>query len=57
MKYELTRPPGLTAAALSIAGSRFSLVTSPLEWNTATSGACSPVPKVFRIFWFVSYAE
>jgi len=32
-------------------------VTSPEVWNTATSDACSPVPKVFSVRWFASYAE
>jgi len=50
----LTREPGLTAAAFSIAGVRSFVVTSPLDWKTATSGACSPDPKVFTTFWFVS---
>jgi hypothetical protein len=30
---------------------------SPLDWKTATNGACSPEPNVFSTFWFVSYAE
>ena len=53
-KYELTREPELTAAAFWIAGARFCFVMSPFEWKTATSGACSPVPNVFTVFWFVS---
>ena len=51
---ELTREPGLTAAAFEIAGRRGSFVTSPEDWKTATSGACSPDPNVFKAFWFVS---
>src|SRR6266516_2419522 len=57
LAYELTREPGLMAAAFETAGTRFFFVTSPLDWNTATNGACSPVPNVFSTFWFVSYAE
>jgi hypothetical protein len=54
-KYDEVREPGLTAAAASTARwIPFSFVTSPSVWNTATSGACSPLPKAFSVFWFVS---
>src|SRR5207248_1475934 len=55
---EETREPSLTLAAAAIA---FLIpaasVTLPALWNTATSGACSPVPKVLSVLWFASYAE
>ena len=54
-KYELSREPGLTAAAFATANLMpFAWVTSPSEWKTATSGAFSPLPKVFRVRWFAS---
>ena len=52
------REPGFTAAAAATArGMPFTFVTSPSLWKTATSGACSPVPKTFSVFWLVSYDE
>ena len=55
---EETREPGLTFAAAAIAFViPVAFVMSPELWNTATSGACSPVPKVWSVRWFASYAE
>ncbi len=57
-KYDDVRDPGFTAAAFSTAVSMpAAFVTSPCEWNTATSGACCPVPNVCSVRWFASYAE
>ena len=57
-KYELVREPGLTAAPCAIAASiPLTFVTSPSERKTATTGACSPLPNVFSVRWFASYAE
>ena len=54
-KYELVREPGLTAAAAATpAAIPRCFVTSPFEWKTATSGACSPLPNVFSVRWFAS---
>jgi hypothetical protein len=54
-KYEAVREPGLTAAAAMIAWAiPRSRVTSPFERKTATSGACSPLPNVFRVRWLAS---
>ena len=48
----------MTFAAAAMAPSiPLSFVTSPAVWKTATSGACSPVPNVFSVRWFASYAE
>ncbi len=58
MKYELAREPFQAFAPFSIAALiPVSLVTSPSELNTATSGRNSPLPNAFSVFWFVSYAE
>ena len=57
-QYDDVREPGLTFAAVSTAfWIPVAFVTSPLVWKTATSGAFSPVPNVWSVFWFVSYAE
>jgi hypothetical protein len=56
-QYDETREPGLTLAAAAIAFVAFTFVTSPFEWKTATSGACSPVPNTCSVRWFASYAE
>ena len=54
-KYDESREPGLTAAAAATAfWMPVCFVTSPSLWKTATSGACSPVPKVFSVRWFAS---
>ena len=52
---EETREPELTPAAAAIACLMpVAFVMSPEVWNTATSGACSPVPNVLSVRWFVS---
>ena len=53
------REPRTTWAVASIARRMPSIwVTSWFgEVKTATSGACSPDPKSFRVRWFASYAE
>ena len=57
-KKSETREPGLTAAPAAIARLMpVSFVTSPSLWKTATSGAFSPVPKIFSVRWFASYEE
>ena len=33
------------------------VMSLPGAVSTATSGACSPVPNVFSVRWFASYAE
>ena len=56
-KYDAAREPRFVrcAAATAPAMPR-SFVTSPELWKTAISGACSPVPKIFSVCWFDSYA-
>jgi hypothetical protein len=50
-----SREPGLALAAASIAfATPASFVMSPSLWKTATSGACSPVPKACSVRWFAS---
>ena len=54
-QYDDTREPGLTFAAAAMAPLiPVAFVTSPELRNTARSGACSPVPKVFSVRWFAS---
>ena len=49
-QYDDTRVPGFADAACAIARRMpGSAVTSPFERKTATSGACSPVPKAFSV--------
>jgi hypothetical protein len=33
------------------------LVASPLVWKTTTFGGRTPVPNVFSVRWFASYAD
>ena len=57
-KYELVRAPGIVAAARCIASLIASLlVASPLVWKTTTFGGRTPVPKLFSVRWFASYAD
>ena len=57
-KNDAVREPGFARCAAAIAPAMpRSFVTSPALWKTAISGACSPVPKIFSVCWFVSYAE
>ena len=36
---------------------RLSFVTSPATVKSATCGGCSPLPNVFSVRWFASYAD
>ncbi len=56
LKYELTRAPGLCAAAAAIEAAMPGTVvmSRPGAVRTATSGACSPEPNVFKVRWFAS---
>ena len=57
-KYELVRERGIAAAARAIAASIAELfVASPAVWKTTTSGGRTPVPNVFSVRWFASYAD
>ncbi len=50
--------PGVAAAARFIAASIAALfVASPDVWKTTTFGGRMPVPKVFSVRWFASYAD
>src|SRR5438067_5246247 len=57
-KYELVSAPGSTPAARCIAALIAALVVaSPFVWNTTTFGGRTPVPNVFSVRWFASYAD